>query len=54
VVNEHSLYVTKVTPLLLVATDELVFEELDVGFHFVGLQNDGIVDSTLALELSDL
>jgi len=37
VVNEHGLNLTKITSFLLVAADELVFEELYLGFHLVGL-----------------
>jgi len=54
VVDEHGLNLPKVATLLLVATDKLVLEELDIGLHLVGLEDNGVVDSALALELSDL
>jgi len=54
VVDEHRLHLAEVAAFLLLAADELVFEELDLGLHLVGVEDDGIVDSTLALELSDL
>jgi len=54
VVDEHGLNLAEVAALLLLATDELVLEELDLGLHLVGLEHDGVVHPAFALELADL
>jgi len=54
VVDEHSLHLAEVAALLLLATDELVLEELDLGLHLVGLEHDCVVHPAFALELADL
>lgn len=54
VVNEHGLNIAEVAALLLLAADELVLEELDLGLHLVGLEHYGVVHPSLALELADL
>jgi len=54
VVDEHGLHLAKVAALLLVALDELVLQELDLGFHLVGLEDDGVVHPAFGLELADL
>lgn len=54
VVQEHCFNVAKVAALLFLALNHFIFERLDIRFHFVRLKNATIINSTFAIEFSNL
>lgn len=50
VVDEHSLYISEVAPLLFVALYEFILEHLYLRLHLVGVEDYAVVNPTLTVE----